>query len=398
MRMVSQTTRYFGRHAKWMSHLAGSVAAAVAVVAAVVAATGCGPALPVGGPIDLSRVRLPAGFRISLFASELPGARLMAFSPSGVLVVSLTEEGRVMALADPERTGRASHRYALLEGVDSPHGLAFRGRDLYVAETGRVLRFPDAEGALRQGRSLGMGEAVVVVPELPQGGNHFSRTIAFGFEGELFVSVGSSCNVCEEQDQRRGAVLRFPAGGGEGEVYASGLRNAVGLRWNPQDRNLWVTENGRDWLGDDLPPEEINVIGEPGDYGWPYCYGKNVPDPEYGDAERCRETISPALELPAHNAPLGLDFYQGGNFPAEYQGDVFLALHGSWNRSIPDGYKVVRVLVEDGKPVRTEDFATGWLRGRRAWGRPVDVLSGPDGALYVSDDRADAVYRITYGE
>ena len=195
--MVSQTTRYIGLHAKWLSHLAGILAAAVAAVIAVVAATGCGPALPVGGPIDLSRVRLPAGFRISLFAAELPGARLMAFSPSGVLVVSLTEEGRVMALADPERTGRASHRYALLEGLELPHGLAFRGRDLYVAETGRVLRFPDAEGALRQRRALRMGEAVVAVPELPRGGNHFSRSIAFGSEGDLFVSVGSSCNVCE---------------------------------------------------------------------------------------------------------------------------------------------------------------------------------------------------------
>ena len=382
--------KYFGRRPQRLKLLG-------CVVAAVVAAS-CGPALPVSGPVDLSRIRLPDGFRISLYAAELPGARLMAFSPSGVLLVSLTGEGRIVALTGPEGGVRASHRYTLAEGLDRPHGLAFHGQDLYVAETGRVLRFPDAERALREGRSIDAAGAEVVIAGLPRGGNHFSRTIVFGPEGNLFVSVGSSCNVCVEEDERRGAVLRFPSGGGEGEIYASGLRNAVGLRLNPLDQKLWVTENSRDWLGDHLPPEEINVIAEPGDYGWPYCYGNNVPDPEYGDAEHCRETISPALELPAHNAPLGLDFYQEGNFPAEYRGDVFLALHGSWNRSIPDGYKVVRVRVENGKPLRAEDFAAGWLRGRRAWGRPVDVLSGSDGALYVSDDRAGAVYRITYVE
>ena len=298
--------KYFGRRPQWLSHLG-------CVVAAVVAAN-CGPALPVRGPIDLSRIRLPASFRISLYAAELPGARLMAFSPSGVLLISLTGEGRIMALAGPEGAVRASHRYALAEGLDQPHGLAFHGQDLYVAETGRVLRFPDAERALQEGRSIEVAGAEVVIAGLPRGGNHFSRTIAFGPEGDLFVSVGSSCNVCVEEDKRRGAVLRFPPGGGEGEIYASGLRNAVGLRWNPLDQQLWVTENGRDWLGDHLPPEEINVIAEPGDYGWPYCYGNNVTDPEYGDAERCRETIPPALELPAHNAPLGLDFYQGKIF------------------------------------------------------------------------------------
>ena len=382
--------KYFGSRPQWLRHLGCVVAAVVAV--------SCGPALPVSGPVDLSRIRLPDGFRISLYAAELPGARLMAFSPSGVLLVSLTGEGRIVALTGPEGAVRASHRYTLTEGLDRPHGLAFHGQDLHVAETGRVLRFPDAERALREGRSIEAAGAEVVITGLPRGGNHFSRTIVFGPEGNLFVSVGSSCNVCVEEDERRGAVLRFPPGGGEGEIYASGLRNAVGLRWNPLDQQLWVTENGRDWLGDHLPPEEINVIAEPGDYGWPYCYGNNVTDPEYGDVERCRETISPALELPAHNAPLGLDFYQGENFPAEYRGDVFLALHGSWNRSIPDGYKVVRVRVENGKPLLAEDFATGWLRGRRAWGRPVDVLSGLDGALYVSDDRAGAVYRITYVE
>ena len=364
----------------------------------ILVAFGCGPTLPSAGPLDLGLVRLPPGFRIALFAEDLPGARFMTFSPSGILLVSLTQEGSVMALADPNRTGRAARSYAFLEGLNRPHGLAFRGGDLYVAETGRVLRFPGADAALRAGRSMQPAQAVVVVPDLPPGGMHFTRTIVFGPQGDLFISVGSDCNVCEEDDQKRAAVLRLPAGGNKAEVYASGLRNAVGLRINPQDGQLWTTENGRDMLGDNLPPDEINIITGPGNYGWPYCYGNNVPNPEFNNPARCRDKIPAALELPAHNAPLGLDFYQGDKFPQEYQGHLFVALHGSWNRRVPDGYKVVSVRVENGQPVRWENFATGWLQGSRAWGRPVDVLSGPDGALYVSDDRAAVIYRITYGE
>ena len=359
---------------------------------------GCGPALPQSGPLDVARVRLPAGFHISLFSDRAPGARMMVFSPSGWLLVSLTGEGSVLALAAPNHTGRVTRSFALVQGLNDPHGLAFSGRDLYVAETGRVVRFPDAEGALQAGRSMEKGGAEVVVPGIPAGGGHFTRTIVFAPDGDLFLSVGSSCNLCEERDPQRAAVLRVPKAGGTVEIYARGLRNAVGLRINPQDGTLWTTDNGRDWLGDNLPPEEINIVAGPGNYGWPYCYGKNIPDPDYNDPARCRTAIPPALELPAHNAPLGFDFYRGEQFPPEYRGDVFVALHGSWNRSTPGGYKVARVRVENGRPTRWEDFATGWLSGRRAWGRPADVLSGPDGALYVSDDRAGAIYRITYGE
>ena len=358
---------------------------------------GCGPAHALPGRVDLGLLRLPPGFHISIYAEDLPGARFMAFSPSGILLVSLTEEGRVMALANPNRAERLTRSYVLLDGLDLPHGLAFRGKDLYVAETGRVLRFPDAETAVQAGRSIPKAQATVVVRDLPAKGMHFTRTIVFGPEGDLFVSVGSDCNVCLEKDRRRAAILRFPAGGGQEEVYASGLRNSVGLRLNPQDNQLWATDNGRDLLGDDLPPDKINIITQGGNYGWPFCYGNNIPDPQFRDPDRCRGTIPPAVELRAHNAPLGLDFYSGNQFPAEYRGDLFVALHGSWNRSQPDGYKLIRVHVKDGKPGRWEDFATGWLQGRRAWGRPVDVLSGPDGALYVSDDTAEVIDRITYG-
>lgn len=364
----------------------------------------CGRAIPMRGEIELSRLRLPAGFRISVFGTDLPGARFLAFSPSGALLVSLTREGRIMALMDPNRAGRASRSYVLVQGLERPHGLAFSGNDLYVAETGRVVRFREADRALREGRALDKSQAEIVVADLPAGGMHFTRTLVFAPQGDLFISVGSDCNVCVEPDRRRAAVLRLPAGGGALQVYASGLRNAVGLRINPADQKLWATENGRDRLGNDLPPDEINILGSLGildslgSFGWTFCYGKNVPDPEFHDPARCRDTIPAALEIPAHNAPLGLDFYRGDRFPPEFRGDLFVALHGSWNRSQPDGYKVVRVRVQNGKPVRWEDFATGWLEGRQAWGRPVDVLSGPDGALYLSDDRADCIYRITYGK
>jgi glucose/arabinose dehydrogenase len=368
----------------------GRLAAAFAILI-VSAALACSQ-----GPVSLSLLRLPAGFQIAVFARDLPGARFMAFSPSGVLVVSLTRAGRVMALSAPGRAGQSSRSYVLIDGLQRPHGLAFSGGDLYVAETGGVLRFANADATLQAGRSLQKDQGEVVVSNLPAGGMHFTRTIVFGPNGDLFIAVGSDCNVCEEGDPRRAAILRLPKGSKAAEVYAGGLRNSVGLRLNPQDGKLWATDNGRDRLGDDLPPEEINIITEHGFYGWPYCYGNNLPNPEFPGSGKCRDAIPPALGLRAHNAPLGLDFYRGGQFPAEYRGDLFVASHGSWNRSVPDGYKVVRVRVEQGKPVRWEDFVTGWLQGGRAWGRPVDVLSGPDGALYVSDDEADCIYRITY--
>jgi glucose/arabinose dehydrogenase len=235
------------------------------------------------------------------------------------------------------------------------------------------------------------------VPDLPKGSGHWTRTIAFGPDGKLYVSVGSSCNVCNETDPRRAAVLQFSADGTGGRVFARGIRNAVGIAFHPATGALWATNNGRDWLGDDLPPETILILKDGAHYGWPYCNGSRVPDPDFGRPDFCKTVALPTVEIQAHSAPLGLTFYTGEAFPVEYRGDLFVALHGSWNRSVPTGYKVIRIPVRDGKPGAPQDFGTGWLQGSRAWGRPVDVITGKDGALYVSDDRAGVIYRIAYG-
>ena len=214
----------------------------------------------------------------------------------------------------------------------------------------------------------------------------------------MYVSIGSSCNVCEENDPRRAAVVRYDSDGGGETVFSSGLRNSVALAFHPESGELWAANNGRDRIGDDLPPEEINILSEGKHYGWPYCYGDGIMNPEYvNDPSLCEETIAPVFDMQAHSAPLGMRFYNGGQFPAEYRGDLFIAFHGSWNRSKKTGYKVVRVRVEDGLPVSIEDFVSGWLMpDETRWGRPVDVEISPDGSMFVSDDHQGKVYKITY--
>jgi glucose/arabinose dehydrogenase len=278
--------------------------------------------------------------------------------------------------------------------LNRPHGLAFKDGALYVAETGRVLRFRYDPGALKA------SDPRPVVPSLPAGGGHWTRTIAFGPDGRLYVSVGSSCNICKETDARRAAIVRYePDGSGE-RLYATGLRNAVGITFQPGTGGLWATVNERDWKGDDLPPEYITEVKEGGFYGWPECFvaeRKVVPN-DRAAGDRCQKVTLPTLEVQAHSAPLGMAFYTGQQFPPDYRGSLFVAYHGSWNRSVPTGYKVVRVPFADGRPSGpVEDFATGWLTNdRRVFGRPVDVLTAPDGALYLSDDNGGIVYRITY--
>lgn len=338
-------------------------------------------------------LQLPPGFRITVFAERLEMPRFMAVSPEGILFVSLPSSGQVVALPDKDGDGRADRIVTVASGLNAPHGLAFFKGSLYVAETGRILRLQDRDGDLRADK------IEVIVPHLPPGGNHWSRTIGFGPDGKLYVSIGSSCNVCIERDHRRATILRYnPDGTGE-EIVAQGLRNAVGFTWHPETKMLWATNNGRDWLGDDLPPDYITIVQEGAHYGWPSCYahqGKAILDPEFGRPEVCQQMALPTFEIQAHSAPLGLTFYTGTLFPPEYQGDLFVAYHGSWNRSVPTGYKVVRIPMKEGKPGKPEDFVTGWLRGGRAWGRPVDLVVGRDGALYLSDDGAGFIYRITY--
>ena len=364
------------------------------VCGAALALAGCVGFLPQPAPsADLSTIRLPPGFTIELFAGDLGHPRFMALDQRGTLLVSVPRAGRVIALPDDNRDGRADGIVPVVEGLELPHGLAFLDGQLHVAETGRVVRF-DYDPATRRVR----GSSTVVVPNLPARGNHWTRTLTIGPDGRLYVSVGSSCNSCEERDNRRAAIYRYDADGRGGVPFATGLRNAVGIAFRPGTSELWATVNGRDWLGDDRPAEYITRVEESGFYGWPYCHWTTaslVPDPDLGGGNHCKTVRRPSLLYHAHTAPLGLAFYTGSQFPAEYRGDLLVALHGSWNRSVPAGYKVIRVRLGGATPA-AEDFATGWLVGGRYWGRPVDLTVAPDGALFVSDDNLGAVYRITY--
>jgi glucose/arabinose dehydrogenase len=351
-------------------------------------------------PFDLGKLKLPDGFHISVFADNIDSTRMLTFTPGGVLLVSESGEGKVVALPDPRHTGKAARVADVLSGLNEPHGIAFFQGKLYVAENDKVRRYDWDESNLRATNP-------VKLADLPTGGGHSTRSIVF-HGGKMYISAGSSCNVCVEKDARRAAVMEFnPDGSGE-RIFAKGLRNAVGIAENPKTDTVWVTVNGRDWLGDDLPPETIYDLGKDGgDGGWPYCYGDRVPDSNFtksGD-NRCASVLEPKVQMQAHSAPLGLAFYEGSMFPPEYRNSIFLAFHGSWNRSIPTGYKVVRVKLDDkGQPTGgAQDFITGWLapgetKHGRWMGRPVGIAFGSDGSMYVSDDAVGVIYRITYSK
>ena len=342
----------------------------------------------------------PGGFRVSVFTPEAIGPiRFMAFSPDGILFVSMPSTqglykarggGAIFALPDRDQNGKADEVKTVISGLnDLPHGIAFYGGYLYVAEENAISRYP----YLNDGN---VGAREVIVSNLPAGASHVSRTIGFSPSGKMYVSIGSSCNFCEETDPRRAAIVEYAPDGTQERVFAQGLRNTVGFVFHPETQDIWGTENGRDWLGDDLPPDEINIVRDGANYGWPYCYGKQVVDPAFNDAARCATTQGSTYDLDAHSAPLGLRFVQGSQFPESWQGDLLVAFHGSWNRTEPTGYKIIRLVVQNNTIVGQQDFITGWLRpdGSKL-GRPVDLIFGADGALYISDDYANIIYRVT---
>jgi glucose/arabinose dehydrogenase len=343
--------------------------------------------LPPAEPINL-----PTGFGISIYSAELSSPRMMTLDPDGQLTVADRGGGRIVRLPDRDGDGVADGVEVIAEGLRAPSSIAFYvDGSLYVGETTQILRLsaPDEAGVFQKRE--------VIVGGLPDGG-HSTRTVLFGPDwSTLFVSIGSSCNVCVEEDERRATIVRYdPDGSGE-EVYARGLRNAVGITFRPGTDELWATNNGRDWLGDDLPPETIYVVQGEDDAGWPYCHSGRIVDPDFGGANACDGILAPVVEMQAHSAPLGLAFYEGQQFPDEYHGDLFVAFHGSWNRATPTGYKVVRIPVRNGAPGPVHDFATGWLREDGSnWGRPVDVITATDGSLFVSDDSTGVIYRIYY--
>ncbi|MCU0454388.1 MAG: PQQ-dependent sugar dehydrogenase [Bacteroidetes bacterium] len=333
-------------------------------------------------------IRLPEGFRVELWADEIEGARSMALSPSGILYVGTRTKDKVYAIV-PD--GRSRRVVVVAQGLTSPNGVAWRDGALYVAEISRVIRFDDIDRTYASKPSY-----TVVNDQFPTDKAHGWKFIAFGPDGKLYVPVGAPCNTCEREDPRYSSIMRMNADGSDLEVFASGVRNTVGFAWHPADQVLWFTDNGRDWLGDDLPPDELNRASRTGlHFGFPHLYGKNHRDTDYPAVDTAM-FVPAALELGPHVAALGMRFYTGTMFPERYRNGIFIAEHGSWNRSKPLGYRVMFVRVENHRPVSYEIFAEGWLGNTAAWGRPVDVQQLPDGSMLVSDDKAGAIYRVTY--
>lgn len=332
------------------------------------------------GVFATSRIlSLPQGYSISVFAAGLSKPRFLDIDDDGNLFITDIRRGAVYRLADTDRDGVADNLVEWAKGLRSPHGIDWYRGDLYVGEEHQIVVYRDANAERPR------NPKEVLVPHLPSGEGHVTRTVVIGPDEHMYVSIGSSCNICEESDERRAAVMRFKLDGSDGTIFAKGIRNAVGLAFSPSFQ-LLATDNGRDYLGDDLPPEEIDVVDEGKNYGWPYCYGNRIPDPGFADRRSfCAQTEPPIVEMPAHSAPLGLTVAPDGA--------IIVAFHGSWNRSVPTGYKIVRV-ANGG----VDDFITGWLQPNgKSWGRPVGVLFTKDGTLYITDDSAGAIYRVTRG-
>jgi glucose/arabinose dehydrogenase len=340
----------------------------------------------------IKKIHLPGGFQIDLYAENVENARSMALGQNGTLFVSTRKAGKVYAVVDQNKDGKADKVLTIASGLNTPNGVAFHDGDLYVAEINRILRFPKIEENLNN-----PPKPVVVYDKYPKDTWHGWKFIRFGPDNKLYVPVGAPCNTCERKENIYATITRINPDGSQFEIFAKGIRNTVGFDWHPETKELWFTENGRDEMGDDIPPEEVNYAPKAGlHFGFPYWYGKSLQDKSYKPAVSLDQTQPAAIEMEAHTAPLGMRFYTGTSFPKQYQHQIFIAHHGSWNRSKPIGYKVSLVKLDGNRAVSNEDFATGWLIDNKYWGRPVDVQVMPDGALLVSDDFANCIYRITY--
>ncbi|HTF20591.1 MAG TPA: sorbosone dehydrogenase family protein [Chryseolinea sp.] len=345
--------------------------------------------------LPLNTIKLPAGFKIEVFA-EVPDARSMALSPSGIIYVGNKDKGSVYAIKDTNGDNKADKRWELAKGLNMPNGVAFADGDLYIAEVSKISKLPAIESHLDN-----PPKRVTVNEDYPTETHHGWKYIAFGPDGKLYVPVGAPCNICERKEEIYASITRLNKDGSGREVYAKGIRNSVGFTWHPQTKALWFTDNGRDMLGDDIPSCELNVAAKAGmHFGYPYCHEGSIKDEEFGNKRPCSEFTPPADKLGPHVAPLGLKFYTGSMFPASYKNQLFVAEHGSWNRSKKSGYVVALVKVDNDKSSGHEVFASGWLNNdtQKVWGRPVDVLMMPDGAMLISDDQAGVIYRVSYAK
>lgn len=367
---------------QWQIGLAGFVVACVSWV------------VPASAALPIDKIKLPPGFEISVFAENVVNARSLTLGDAQTLFVSTRTEGKIYAI---KHDGiKAQKVITIASGLNRPNGVAFRKGALFVAEIDRILRYDNIEAQLEN-----PPKPVVVTSQYPSDGHHGWKFIRFGPDGLLYVPIGAPCNICEPGDPYASITrINVDTPNAKPEVFARGIRNTVGFDWNPKTGDLWFTENGRDMLGDDIPPEELNRAEKAGQhFGYPYCHGGDIVDPEFGSKRACKEFTAPEVKFQAHSAGLGMRFYNGNSFPAEYRNQIFIAQHGSWNRTKKVGYKIVTVdtNTKDGKKPEYKTFAEGWLDGKEnVAGRPVDVLVLSDGSLLVSDDTANAIYRISY--
>ncbi|MCU7495376.1 MAG: sorbosone dehydrogenase family protein [Ignavibacteria bacterium] len=346
----------------------------------------------------LQQLKVPKGFTVNVFAKGLKHPRMMALAPDGTVYVTDPKEDEVIALIDKNNDGVAEEKKAVLTDLENVHGITIHEGRMYLCAP-RILWEAEmkSDGTILKPREL--------LTDLPEGGRHENRTLAFGPDGFLYISIGSSCNACKEKNPEHAAIIRIKPDGSARMTYARGLRNTIGFGWHPETKDMWGMDNGSDWRGNDAPPEELNRLVEGGNYGWPYCYGDGKADPDMDNPdnmtkeEYCKKTIPMAMGYTPHTAPIAMVFYDGGMFPKEYKNDAFSAMHGSWNKKPPAGYEVIRIHFENGKPVKFEQFLKGFLfnNGKSQFGRPAGLCVAKDGSLLVSDDNNGVIYRVSYG-
>ena len=338
----------------------------------------------------LESIQLPEGFEIEIYANNISNARSMDISPSGTIFIGNRHGDNVFAIRDEDEDNIAEKKWLITNKLKNmPNGVAFYKGDLYVAEVDKLWVFKNIEDNLEN-----PGDPILIYDDYPKDKHHGWKYIAFGPDGKLYVPVGAPCNICESKNKMYASITRMNPDGSDREIFAYGVRNTVGFTWNPNNDEMWFTDNGRDMLGDNIPPCELNRVTKPGqNFGYPYCHGDDIGDPEFGGKHPCSDFVPPARNLGPHVAPLGLKFYNGNMFPNEYKGDIFIAEHGSWNRSKKIGYRITRVKIKENKAISYEPFIYGWLNNeeQEAWGRPVDILILDDGSMLISDDKADLI-------
>lgn len=341
----------------------------------------------------LKQLKLPVGFSISIYAEDVPNARTLALGRHGVVYVGSRQQGKVYAVNDSNGDGFADKHYLVASNLNMPNGVAYSGGDLFVAETNRILRFKQIDNNLDK-----LLKPEVIYDKLPNDMHHGWKYLRFGPDNKLYTAVGAPCNVCLPKQDIYTSLVRLNKDGSEFEVLARGIRNSVGFDWQPETNQLFFTDNGRDNLGDDIPPDELNKWVEKGQhFGFPFCHSGRISDPVFGKRGKCSQYTEPEWEFKAHMAPLGLRFYTGNQFPKRFINQLFVAQHGSWNRTKPHGYRIALIKFKEGKPVSEQAFLTGWLTSEgKVLGRPTDILQMPDGSLLITDDSLGVIYRVEY--